>query len=377
MLSYKRSLPLKFLYRKGNSDILQYLPQSDHFFSGSVRSGLLDVIDSLNLSAGDIVLLSSFVAHGLILPFQRKKIAIEYYRLTMDLDPDLVDISNKIRNYRNKIRVIVRIHYFGNFKKSIFELVGICKEQGIILLEDCVHGLFSKDDSGNPIGSSGDIAFFSLPKSLPVPDGAIFFINNKAITVNLQFKRSGYSNISCSFHLVFLLLKRFENRFTNYYLASPVRLLNKVLYGIYYYFLCKVKGNTKISSVSNMILKNLNYAEIIERKTYIYNYFREKLLDSVRFSLLVDKHESAHISSGYPLLLSGSRDKLIHYMRRNGIELLSYNKFWNFIPDKNNFEIENKIINNHVLLPINNEFSDKEVAFIVNSLNSYFDEDSY
>jgi dTDP-4-amino-4,6-dideoxygalactose transaminase len=40
-------------------------------------------------------------------------------------------------------------------------------------MEDCARGLFARDTAGEPLGSTGDIAVYSLYKTLPVPDGGL------------------------------------------------------------------------------------------------------------------------------------------------------------------------------------------------------------
>jgi hypothetical protein len=56
------------------------------------------------------------------------------------------------------------VHYFG-FHQRLELAQDLCKEEGIVLIEDCAH-CFYGDDRGTPIGSRGDCAaplkFFRL-----------------------------------------------------------------------------------------------------------------------------------------------------------------------------------------------------------------------
>jgi dTDP-4-amino-4,6-dideoxygalactose transaminase len=61
------------------------------------------------------------------------------------------------------------IHFVG-FPGPVNEVRAICRERGLLLIEDCAHALFSTLD-GQPIGTFGDGAIFSLYKWLPVPNG--------------------------------------------------------------------------------------------------------------------------------------------------------------------------------------------------------------
>lgn len=375
MLSYKRSLSLNLLLKRGHANIFDHLPNASFFYSGSVRSGLLDVIDSLKIGKGDIVLMPSFVAQGLILPFERRGIEIQYYHITEEFAPDIFDIIKIIKQSDNRIKSIGLIHYFGIFQKAVHELKEICKRNNIILFEDCVHGLFSVNDRNEPIGSIGDISFFSLPKALPVPDGAIFFVNNESISINLCFQRSLYHQLSVVFQIVYLLLKRAEIKIQNYYLSLPLNFISKVLYFFYYYFICKVKSNTRISSVTLRIIKNIDYSELIHRKIIIYNFYKTMLNVSASSSAISRKSNMNAVTSGYPLILAIKNGVFTTLMKKKGIEVLSYTKFWNYIPDYGEYKNEKFILMHHILLPINHEFTENDLDYIVKTANCILNED--
>ena len=70
-----------------------------------------------------------------------------------------------------RTRLVLVIHYFG-WPQDIRDLAAWCRERNIRLLEDCALALFSDGPDGS-LGRLGDAAVFSLPKTLPVPDGGI------------------------------------------------------------------------------------------------------------------------------------------------------------------------------------------------------------
>ena len=174
MNTYKRRLKIRQLIEEGNSDIFKYLPSiNDYFLCGNVRGGLSELIGLLFKDKPYKALLPVFVPEGIITPFRRKKISMIHYRLFTNLVPDIRDIEEKILKYP-EIKCLVIIHYFG-FPQDLMFLRELCTQNNVLLFEDCVHALFSKDEKGNYLGGVGDISFFSLPKILPVPDGGIFF----------------------------------------------------------------------------------------------------------------------------------------------------------------------------------------------------------
>jgi selenocysteine lyase/cysteine desulfurase len=63
------------------------------------------------------------------------------------------------------------IHYAG-FPGTVDALSELCRERGLLLIEDCAHSLLSSLGD-RPLGSFGDAAVFSLPKVVPVPNGGV------------------------------------------------------------------------------------------------------------------------------------------------------------------------------------------------------------
>src|SRR5204862_512234 len=75
-------------------------------------------------------------------------------------------------------RVLYVIHYLG-WPQPILELRELCKERGIVLIEDCALSLLSQFN-GRPLGTFGDYSVFCLYKTLPVPNGGMLIQNGTA-----------------------------------------------------------------------------------------------------------------------------------------------------------------------------------------------------
>src|SRR6266480_3572075 len=100
---------------------------------------------------------------------------IALYPIGADLQLDPQAIADRIGPRTAALYVI---HYAG-FPAPIRGLRALCRDRGLALIEDCAHALLSAVD-GEPLGSFGDAAVFSLPKSLPTPDGGIALRMGKA-----------------------------------------------------------------------------------------------------------------------------------------------------------------------------------------------------
>src|SRR5439155_10224762 len=99
---------------------------------------------------------------------------IRYYTVNRRLEPDLDEVARLCRSHP---RVLYVIHFLG-WPQPIEEMAALCRERGIVLIEDCALALLSKAGE-RPLGTFGDYAVFCLYKSLPVPDGGLLVQNEK------------------------------------------------------------------------------------------------------------------------------------------------------------------------------------------------------
>ena len=362
MQTYKRRLSFSQLLNSGNQgqDIFNYLPPvKDYFFTESVRGGLEALIDILLAGQKGKVLLPVFIAEGAISPFKNKNIPIIFYKLRQDLSPDMNDIKEKIV-INPEIRIILVIHYFG-FAQNLKYLKEFCVKHKYILLEDCVHALFSKDENKNYLGMTGDISFFSLSKILPVPDGGIFFINNPEfvqIISKINYRKSITGYLMIRIHLIYLIIKSFEVGMNDSIAYRLLNLSTKALYFIYYVFLKQARKPQYISSQTLKILKNINYEHlIVQRKLHIKKLY--EALANVNHILLKKEYNPNWMLTGIPLI-SKHRKQITSSLRRNNIECLSYNKSWFYMPNgmEQEFNIEYNFHKYHFLLPVHEDTMD-------------------
>jgi perosamine synthetase len=372
MNSFKRRLSLKQLFSKGNSDIFNYLPPvDDYFFTDSGRGGLAAIIELIWKMEPVKVMLPVFVAEGVIEPFFDKNISAVFYKLKEDLSPDIEDITKKI-NADPSIKCFVAIHYFG-FEQKLDKIKNLCDHNHILLFEDCAHALFSKNENNNYLGIIGDISFFSLSKILPVPDGAIFLINNpKLIWLKdkLHYKKSIKGYLMVWSHVLFLLVKNLEFKFD---FSFPFKLLNyfsQKLYEIYYSLLRSMPKPQKVSSFTLRILKNLDYDQLISKRQKNIKQIYD-ILEPANNLLFLKRPPEGTLLTGVPLV-SSERERQTSDLLQNNIECLSYFRYWFFFPENNNneFQFESVFHQQHFLLPVheeNKDFSDDLKKLIDNN----------
>lgn len=97
-----------------------------------------------------------------------------FYPLTDSLGIDLDDLEARITDRTSAIYVI---HYFG-FPHNLRALRELCDRRGLRLIEDGAQAFASATPNGEPVGTFGDAAIFSLHKSLPLPDGGALVVND-------------------------------------------------------------------------------------------------------------------------------------------------------------------------------------------------------
>lgn len=82
-------------------------------------------------------------------------------------------------------KALVIVHFAGLISPDIFEIKALCKQKGIVLIEDCshAHGALARDSKGREYkaGSIGDVAAFSFfsTKILTCGEGGMIVSNDK------------------------------------------------------------------------------------------------------------------------------------------------------------------------------------------------------
>lgn len=160
-------------------------------FLYKARVGIRLACELLGIGHGDEVLVPSYNCGTEVDALCASGASISLYRINKDGYIDCDDLKDRI-NINTKL--IFVIHYFG-FPQQLEQVRNICHNYGLFLMEDCALSLFSSNNSYK-LGSVGDVAVFSFPKTLPVPDGAIIQVNNPSFSLEgKQLRRSYYPEV--------------------------------------------------------------------------------------------------------------------------------------------------------------------------------------
>ncbi len=135
----------------------KYLGVKYAFSFNSGRSAFLAILEALNITKGDEILLQAFTCNAAVNPI-----------LERGAEPVFVDVDDAINinpdDVRKKItprsKAVMVQHNFG-WPAKIDEILKITKKHNLYLIGDCAHSLGAKF-KGKFCGTFGDAAFFSL-----------------------------------------------------------------------------------------------------------------------------------------------------------------------------------------------------------------------
>lgn len=128
----------------------------------SGRSALMAILNSLGLNQGDEVLLQAFTCNAAVNPILwsgLKPVYVDCNEETLNIDiEDLKRTLQKIQGKKPKVLMVQ--HTFG-LPAEMDEILNICQENNLILIEDCAHSL-GATYKGKKIGTFGQAVFFSF-----------------------------------------------------------------------------------------------------------------------------------------------------------------------------------------------------------------------
>ena len=200
---------------------------------------------------------------------------------------------------------------------------------------------------------------------------AFFFINNPDIVkmlVDIQYRKSLTGSFLIWIHILYLLLKNSEVKLKYSTIYRLMSILSKGIYFFYYSLLKSLRKLQPISKQTLRILKNIDYEYLISsRKKHIkslYEFFNSE--NRLSFGRQFDPN---FVLTGFPIVTTEKNQKTKDFLK-SGIECLSYDKVWLFIPDGQeiSYSVEINFYKTHFLLPIhelNNDILSKLSDIII------------
>jgi hypothetical protein len=124
-----------------------------------------------NDASNGTVLLPAYAPAGLLAPFRARRFDVEWYPVAADLTVPVDPATKRIREIDPD--VFVYVNFFGFRDPNLAAVRECARRANATVIADCARGAFARDERGRPLGTSADIAVFSLHKTLPVPNGGL------------------------------------------------------------------------------------------------------------------------------------------------------------------------------------------------------------
>lgn len=136
-------------------------------------------LEALGLGPGDEVIvptLTYIASVNTIIQTGATPVFVDSLELTWQIDPD--DVRRKITE---RTKAVMAVHLYG-LPCDMAQLVNICKEHNLYLIEDCAES-FGTYYRGKHVGTFGDIATFSFfgNKTITTGEGGMVVANSKQL----------------------------------------------------------------------------------------------------------------------------------------------------------------------------------------------------
>jgi dTDP-4-amino-4,6-dideoxygalactose transaminase len=138
------------------------------------RYAIFHATRAFGLDRDESVLVPAYHCATAVEPILRAGARVAFYNVRRDCVVDLDDVRRRIAP---TTKALLIIHYFG-FPQPMADILKLCRDNGLLLLEDCAHVLSGSID-GRDLGSFGDASVFSWRKFLPLCDGGQLQLNGR------------------------------------------------------------------------------------------------------------------------------------------------------------------------------------------------------
>lgn len=325
----------------------EYLPTAVANCTAALHMALL----ALDIKSGDEVIISglTFIADANVVKMVGANPVIADVASLDDWNISAATIKERITP---KTKAVIIVHY-GGVPCDIDEIVSICKDNNIALIEDVAHAP-GAEYKGIKCGLFGDIACFSFftNKNLSVGEGGMVISNNETLNQKIKYLRShGMSSLT---------LDRHKGRAITYDVLQPG--LN--------YRIDEMRAALGLVQLDKLDAANENRKKIT---LHYHDLLKGEAEIHIPFLELPNKNSSYHI---YPILLSEklNREVVFNSLKGKGIQASihypSIKSFTAFKDELKKYDVPNcdTISERELTLPLYPTMSNDQVELVVESL---------
>ena len=169
------------------------IPSRQIRYFSFARRALAAGLNATAIRKGHCVLLPQFICRDILSSLAAVGARPVFYPVDARLQP-----AREPKDWPQASAVIA-VNYFG-FPQNLEPFRRYCALNNAVLIEDNAHGLFSRDDLGQLLGTRTEMGIFSLRKTLPLPDGAALSLSSDR-NWNINGKDSFETSNSLRYHL--------------------------------------------------------------------------------------------------------------------------------------------------------------------------------
>lgn len=354
---------------------------ADRYEFHKARIGIRHACDVLGLRPEDEVLAPAYYCGTEIDPLVKAGLKVTLYKIDSLCKIGVDDLREHITSATKAIYVT---HFFG-FPQDVDTVRMICNDYKLYLLEDCALALFSQA-GGKKLGTTGDIAVFSLTKFLPVPDGGVLLVNNKSLKkLNIQWRppdtlsilrkllpfiKSGLLKYMSEhpllrpfYRILFSLLNnsriRAEENKPSNTMLSPIR-------ADMYYDNQRMNARS-MSPWTKRMLSAFKENEVREARRRNYLLLLELLKDKKLFTILFPELPEGVCPMAFPILVD-NRDAIRLAMYRRGIDAGAFWKGYHDAFPLKEFPDARYLKDHLLIMPIHQEFEENQVRYVAQTL---------
>ncbi len=209
-------------------------------------------------------------------------VGLRYYPVREQMRVHASEVASQIGPHTRGIYVI---HYLG-FPGPLEELCELCRQRGLLLIEDCALALLSRLGE-RPLGSFGDAAIFSIHKTLPVPNGGALVLHRNPLPPIVECRTP--SLVSTIAHTASSLSLHFELRGRKWakWFLQCMKTLGKrasvtvgtrpVPLGTYHFE--KSHADLGMSRLSRLVIAAQDFSSIVRQRRHNYLQLLNRLGD--------------------------------------------------------------------------------------------------
>lgn len=296
------------------------------------------------------ILVPRFLPEGVYAPLKQTNKTIHYYDYSQNFVINFDKVDLKGNNF-----AIHYIHPFGLYIKKNIDLLRHLKNSGIIIIDD--RALTLPTSAYNEFANA---TLYSLYKSVGIPYGGIIKtekeIFNTPTIENIDLKNKMLQNLNFYGH------PNIKN-----YSSLKFRILNKIYGNSFDYsgIVTDMDLNNCDKLDENYIKKisQIDFDEISKKRIDIAIQYYDSLPNNFLWTNELKAFNTQSLI-GFPIICKNPYYLYKKLLKKN-IHSFILNKGWWF--DKSP---TNHLYNNHLLLPINYNFSMTDIKYIVNTLVS-------